>query len=149
MSWVGPSISGGSNSTESKAKKDESASYRCLVVDSGPIIKHTGFSKLFGIAEEYYTVPGVMNEIRDAKARQHLDQWPMDLIVKEPTTESINAVVKFSKLTGDYPSLSTVDLQVLALTLDLERDGCLSLDHIRSTPKRKIGLGPLENLGGK
>ena len=72
--WVGPSSSN-KNSNNSKNFQDETVKYRALVVDSGPIIKHTS-GKLFGKADVYYTVPGVMDEIRDAKARQSLEQWP-------------------------------------------------------------------------
>eukprot|EP00339_Tiarina_fusa_P021681 CAMPEP_0117066362 /NCGR_PEP_ID=MMETSP0472-20121206/46414_1 /TAXON_ID=693140 ORGANISM="Tiarina fusus, Strain LIS" /NCGR_SAMPLE_ID=MMETSP0472 /ASSEMBLY_ACC=CAM_ASM_000603 /LENGTH=645 /DNA_ID=CAMNT_0004787399 /DNA_START=125 /DNA_END=2062 /DNA_ORIENTATION=+ len=121
--------------------------YRCLVVDSGPIIKHAGIRNLFGKADAYITVPGVMDEIRDAKARAHLEQWPMELQVKSPSPESIQSVIAFSKQTGDYASLSKVDLEVLALALDLEREGCNNnLEHIRTSPKRMIGLGSIQSL---
>jgi RNA-binding protein NOB1 len=130
-----------------KSKSEEpQPQYHALVVDSGPIIKHTGFSNLFGKAHHYYTVPAVLDEIRDAKARSHLEQWPMELHLKEPSPESIQRVIAFAKQTGDYASLSKVDLQVLALCIDLEQEGCRTLDHVRTTPKRKIGLGNLQAL---
>ena len=123
--------------------------YRAMVIDSGPIIKHTATRNLYGKANLYYTTPAVVQEIRDAKARQSLEQLPFELLEKEPSPTSLEQVIAFSKQTGDYASLSTVDLQVLALCLDLEREGCPDLEHIRSTPKRMIGLGPIQNLNGE
>ena len=134
--------------TTSKDDKEEEQ-YRCLVVDSGPIIKHTGISALFGKAQMYYTVPGVMDEIRDSKARAHLEQWPMELHVKTPSPESIHEIISFSKQTGDYVALSKVDLEVLALVLDLEKEGCLAshtMNHIRTSAKRVVGLGNIQSL---
>lgn len=126
--------------------------YRAMVVDSGPIIKETNVAQWMGRAEHFYTVPAVIAEIRDAKARHQLQQqWIpiLDLKVKEPSASSVQRIIEFSKLTGDYPSLSSVDLQVLALVLDLEQEGCLCLDHLRTTPKRMIGLGAITTLQPK
>lgn len=120
-----------------------------MVVDSGPIIKETNVPQWMGRADFFYTVPAVIQEIRDAKARNQLQQQWIPLLglqVKEPSADSMQRIVEFSKLTGDYPSLSAVDLQVLALVLDLEREGCLSIEHLRTTPKRTIGLGPITSL---
>lgn len=141
--WVGPTTT-----TATSGKHKDAPMYRALVVDSGPIIKNTQM-KLFGKAEKYYTTPSVMAEIRDSKARSNLQQWPMELIVKECSPESLQRIATFSKQTGDYASLSKVDLQVLALVLDLEQEGCCGLEHVRTTPKRTIGLGTLQALNKK
>ena len=121
--------------------------YRALVVDSGPIIRLAGNSTLWNKAEKYYTVPAVLEEIRDAKARQHLASLPFELQARQPSQEGIQAIVSFSKKTGDYQSLSAVDIQVLALLYDLEREGCGDMNHIRSEPKRMLGVGKTTNLG--
>jgi RNA-binding protein NOB1 len=145
MSWVGPPSS-------SRGKDDDPATvqvYRALVVDSGPIIRQTGLTSLRGRALAYYTVPAVLAEIRDAKARTHLQQLPFELVPREPSAEGIAAVVEFSRQTGDYQSLSTVDLQVLGLLYDLEREGCggvHNMSHVRTTPKRKVGVGKIQSL---
>lgn len=141
-SWAGPS-------TMEASSSGPSIRYRAMVVDSGPIIKETNVAQWMGRAEFFYTVPAVIAEIRDAKARHQLQQqWIpiLDLKVKEPSASSVQRIIEFSKLTGDYPSLSSVDLQVLALVLDLEQEGCLCLDHLRTTPKRMIGLGAITTL---
>lgn len=39
--------------------------------------------------------------------------------------------------TGDYKSLSAVDLKVMALTYQLEKE-FVGLDHIKSAPERKV-----------
>mmetsp|Transcript_49289 Transcript_49289/g.55859 ORF Transcript_49289/g.55859 Transcript_49289/m.55859 type:complete len:403 (-) Transcript_49289:75-1283(-) len=128
--------------------------YYAMVIDSGPIIKQE-IQNLVGKATKYVTTSSVIHEIRDSKSRQYLTDRViplLDLQVKEPTEASIQQVIQFAKQTGDYASLSTVDLQVLALTIDLEKEGCSlgstsistsSFEHIRTTPKRKIGLGSI------
>lgn len=136
--------------TSKRVTPSPSSPYYAMVVDSGPIIKQD-VRNLMGKATTYVTTPSVLREIRDSKARQHLEHSVLpllDLKVREPSDKAIQDVIAFAKQTGDYAGLSTVDLQVLALTLDLEREGNLTngntnLDHIRTTPKRKIGLGSI------
>lgn len=128
---------------------DDESVYQCLVVDSGPIIRLTGMSSLWRTAKHFYTVPAVLQEIRDAKARQHLETLPFTLTSREASREGMQAVVEFARQTGDYNSLSSVDIQVLGLLYDLEREGCRGdMSHIRTTPKRTLGLGKIESLGG-
>ena len=119
--------------------------YRYLVVDSGPIIRLHGMTSLWRRAKQFYTVPAVLQEIRDAKARQHLDNLPFGLVTRDPSPEAIQAVVDFSRQTGDHQSLSAVDLQVLGLLYDLERDACGGdMSHVRKTPKKTVGVGKLK-----
>ena len=133
--WSGPSSTKASQDASSKQKPASPSSvpapattmdqqqqpprYHALVVDSGAIIKHSAFSTLHNAAESYYTVPAVLDEIRDAKAREHLDNLPFELQTRVPTAEAMKAMSDFSRLTGDYRSLSSVDMQVLALLYDL------------------------------
>lgn len=125
----------------------EDDTYRALVVDSGPIIRLTGLTSLRDRAKQYFTVPAVFQEIRDAKARQHLENLPFDLISREASPEGIQAVIEFARQTGDYNSLSSVDLQVLGLLYDLEREGCGGdMSHVRKIPKRRLGVGRIESL---
>jgi RNA-binding protein NOB1 len=138
------------NATTNNTNDDDDNVYQFLVVDSGPIIRLTGSSALWKRAKTFYTVPAALREIRDAKARHHLDQLPFDLIPKEPSAEGIRAIVQFAKQTGDYASLSAVDIQVLGLLYDLEREGCRGdVSHIRTKPKRMVGAGKVELLKGK
>ena len=114
-----PSPAGAKTQPESKEEVEEDKKYHALIVDSGAIIKHSGFSTLHNSASKYCTTQGVIDEIRDSKARHHLDSLPFQLDVREPSPDGIAKVVEFSKKTGDYASLSIVDLQVLALLYDL------------------------------
>jgi RNA-binding protein NOB1 len=128
--------------------------YYAMVIDSGPIIKQQGLQQLMtsNHALHYVTVPGVMAEIRDNKARQFLQHNLLFLLdsiqIKTPSAESMQAIVQFAKQTGDYPSLSMVDLQVLALAYEMEQEGCgcHNIRHVRTTPKRKVGLGNIQLL---
>ena len=152
MSWIGPdpgtsTASGASSSYDDRNDDTENENvYKFLVVDSGPIIRRTGLTTMRGKAKAYYTVPAVMQEIRDAKAREHLGTLPFELLTREPSKEATQAVIDFSKKTGDFQSLSVVDLQVLALVYDLEKEGCPDMSHIRTTPKRTVGIGKIETL---
>lgn len=124
--------------------------YRSLVIDSGPIIRLTGISSLREKAHSFFTVPEVLNEIRDAKARHHLQNLPFEIVTRDPSAASIQAVTDFARLTGDYRSLSRVDMLVLALVYELEKEGCGgSTEHIRSKPKRTCGVGKIELLNPK
>jgi RNA-binding protein NOB1 len=136
------------NDREMSSNSDEDV-YQYLVVDSGPIIRLTGLTTLWKKTKHFYTVPAVLQEIRDAKARTHLESLPFTLIPREASREGIHAVVAFARQTGDYNSLSSVDIQVLGLLYDLEREGCgRDMTHIRTTPKRTLGLGRIESLVG-
>lgn len=133
-------------STMNPSESDDSV-YRYLIVDSGPIIRRTALNSLWKKAEQFYTVPAVLQEIRDAKAREHLDSLPFELKAREPSKEAVQTVIDFARQTGDYQSLSAVDLQVLGLLYDLEKEGCNGvIDHIRRTPKRMVGVGKVEML---
>ena len=133
--------------TATAPTSDNNSKYRALVIDSGPIIKLTGISSLRDRADAFYTVPAVLGEIRDAKARQHLDTLPFVIETRDPSPASVQAVTEFARLTGDYQSLSSVDLIVLALCYELEQEGCGgAATHIRTTPKRTVGVGKVELL---
>lgn len=145
----------------------EEYEYYAIVLDSGPIIKQYDFGMLQNMisgnkASKYVTTASVIQEIRDYQSRQYLNTVViplLDLQIRQPTDTSIQQIIAFAKQTGDYSSLSTVDLHVLALTLDMEKEGCSTtsistskFDHIRTTPKRKIGLGtilPMQNKNTK
>ena len=156
-SWSSPGASSAGPSQDSKPKnkpkepKNKSSralkvngivpdeeKYHAVVVDSGAIIKHTGFSTLHNTAHRYITTQGVIDEIRDSKSRSHLESLPFELEVREPSANGLAKMVEFSKKTGDYASLSAVDMHILALLYDLEKEGCKTIAHIRAEPKRAL-----------
>ena len=52
----------------------------------------------------------------------------------EPSSEALEAIRKFAKLTGDLPALSAVDLRVLALAWMCEKEAKGGVGHLRTTP---------------
>ncbi|KAJ3362670.1 Nin1 binding protein [Allomyces javanicus] len=105
---------------------------RILVLDTAPLIKQI---PLYHVAERFITIPDVLNEVRDERAREYLMRLPFRIETRVPSEEALQAVSAFARKTGDFPSLSLVDLRVLALTwmLTKEEDG---IDAIRTEPRR-------------
>lgn len=90
-----------------------------LVLDATPLItQHV--STLQQFAKQFYTTPGVFNEIKDEHARRNLALWGESLVVRHPKNEFIKKVNDFAKLTGDSQVLSANDIHIIALTYELE-----------------------------
>lgn len=68
--------------------------------------------------------------------REMLANAPFELIYKDPTPESLKAVMDFSRKTGDFASLSAVDIRVLALTWTVENEVKGGVSHLRTEPMR-------------
>ncbi|KAI0053729.1 hypothetical protein FA95DRAFT_1481220 [Auriscalpium vulgare] len=100
----------------------EPLKYACktLVLDAGPLLS---LSPLRGLAETYVTVPQVLDELRDKRAREHFEQLALTtgvhVKIQSPDAASLAHVIQFAKKTGDYSVLSHPDLCVLALTYAL------------------------------
>ncbi|KAI5969775.1 nob1 [Candida margitis] len=92
---------------------------KTVVLDAGPLITQPA-TTLQQYAQEYYTTPGVHSELKDEYARQQLILWGDQLKIKQPSQGSIDKVIKFAKLTGDYSVLSVNDLHIIALAYELE-----------------------------
>lgn len=68
-----------------------------LVVDSGAIIKWAAATadsqadgtQLWQMAEQYYTIAEVVNELRDPVTRQRLSTLPIDLHILQPSPDAI------------------------------------------------------------
>lgn len=87
---------------------------------------------------DVYTLQEVVEEIRDEKARQFLQNLPYDLIIKSAihiNKEDIETVEEFSKETGDKNTLSTVDKLVIAFGLTLSREKS-EYDQVIKTPQK-------------
>lgn len=84
-----------------------------LVLDSGAIIKGVAMS-LTTKAQQFWTIPEVLAEIRDKRARASLAALPFRLETKEPSHEAMAFIVRFSQETGDFSTLSKTDLKVRA-----------------------------------
>uniref|UniRef100_A0A182PNJ0 RNA-binding protein NOB1 n=1 Tax=Anopheles epiroticus TaxID=199890 RepID=A0A182PNJ0_9DIPT len=108
--------------------------FQHLVVDTAAFVKNV---QLQNYAEECYTVPGVLAEIRNNRQMKRLAVLPYNLQVKDADPDVLAKVVAIAKKTGDYASLSLVDLQVIALTYELETIH-VGRDHLREEPMPAI-----------
>ncbi|EDV29769.1 uncharacterized protein TRIADDRAFT_4055, partial [Trichoplax adhaerens] len=106
----------------------------CIICDTGAFIKCDRLDK---IGKEIYTLTDVIGEIRDKVTREKLNVLPYEIKFREPKAESVLAVSRYAKKTGDFSSLSAVDIRVMALTYQLytERGG---KDIIASKPAKLI-----------
>uniref|UniRef100_A0A2M4BNY2 RNA-binding protein NOB1 n=1 Tax=Anopheles marajoara TaxID=58244 RepID=A0A2M4BNY2_9DIPT len=113
-----------------------SSKFEHLVVDTTAFIKNV---QLQTIAENCYTVQGVLDEIRNDRQLKALAVLPYSLRVKEPDPDVLAKVVAFAKKTGDFASLSMVDLKVIALTYELETIH-VGKEHLREEPKAAVTI---------
>ncbi|KAI9032769.1 Nin one binding Zn-ribbon like-domain-containing protein [Phycomyces nitens] len=115
----------------------EDPKIKTLIIDTNAIVN--GLS-LRSLAEEFYTCPEVMAEVRSSHSRDFLTRLPFEILIEQPSEESMKAVVEFSKKTGDYASLSIPDLKVLALahTFAMKAPGH---EDIRSEPLKTRPTG--------
>ncbi|KIJ69972.1 hypothetical protein HYDPIDRAFT_77681 [Hydnomerulius pinastri MD-312] len=114
---------------------------RCkyLVLDSGPLLS---LSPLRGLAETYLTVPQVLDELKDKRAREHFEKLGLStgvrVNVQNPDPASLSQVIQFAKKTGDYAVLSHADICVLALTHSLHEQEKALLQKQREEASRII-----------
>lgn len=78
-------------------------------------------------------MPEVVNEIKNKRQLKRLCVLPYDLTIDEPSPDSVRHVIAFAKKTGDYLSLSSADIKVLALTYQLEKE-LVGTAHLRTEP---------------
>lgn len=117
-----------------------------LILDTGPLIKNVvSISTIINSAEELFTTPAIISEIRDEATRMRVQTTLMPFLkVRNPSPASYDAVIAFSKKTGDHAVLSRQDLGILALAYEIycERNG--GDWGLRSVPKGPIKLRPEE-----
>ncbi|XP_030831106.1 RNA-binding protein NOB1 [Strongylocentrotus purpuratus] len=89
------------------------------------------------VAENVHTLRAVVNEIRDKATRQLLAVLPYEIKFREPSTECIQIVSDFARKTGDYQSLSAVDIRVIALAYQLTKE-YVGVDGLKKQPETKI-----------
>ncbi|EFX01577.1 proteasome maturation ans ribosome synthesis protein [Grosmannia clavigera kw1407] len=111
----------------------------CLVVDTGPIIQNDPtVSTLLSQADELYTIPSVIEEIRDEVTRTRVETTLLPFLkLRSPKPESIKFVSDFARRTGDLEVLSRPDIHLLALTYELELENNGGDWRLRKTPAQK------------
>ncbi|AMD19139.1 HBR238Wp [Eremothecium sinecaudum] len=120
---------------------------KAIVLDASPLI--TGdFSEYLNCTKSFYTTPSVYNEIKDEAARKKIEiLGSYNFTVKQPAPEYIKIVREFAKLTGDSTVLSVNDIDILALTYQLEvecNDG-RNLNWEPGTVPEKEKIAPAAN----
>ena len=119
-------------------------SVRKVVLDSGAIIKG---GRLEGLGDKFWTIKEVLGEVRDSNARAVLDTLAVELEVREVDPSALAVVTQFAKLTGDHQRLSAVDLRVMALTYQLEKQ-FHGTAHLNSRPRPATAAPPKAPAGG-
>ncbi|KAH8303466.1 hypothetical protein KR059_011453 [Drosophila kikkawai] len=109
---------------------ETSGKIKFLVADTTAFINAVPLNEY---AEQVLTVPEVVAEVRNKRQIRRLCVLPFDLQVREPRPESVKHCVEFAKRTGDYASLSGIDLKVISLTYELEAD-TVGTAHLRTEP---------------
>ncbi|KAI9253613.1 Dopey, N-terminal-domain-containing protein [Sporodiniella umbellata] len=129
--------------SESPVTESSKSTLKCIVIDTNAIINGTSLRLL---AEEFYTCPEVLAEVRSAHSKEYLERLPFELKLMNPTEESMKTVIEFSKKTGDYGVLSVPDLKVLALTHTLEKrengDANIRLEPLVTRPSGALPNAP-------
>ncbi|KAH8731810.1 Nin one binding Zn-ribbon like-domain-containing protein [Phaeosphaeriaceae sp. PMI808] len=121
-----------------------------LILDAGPLINNAvSISTIINSAEQIWTTPAIISEIRDEATRSRLETTLRPFLrIKNPSPASYDAVVAFSKKTGDHAVLSRQDLGILALAYEVhcERNG--GPWGLREAPKQpvKTRLGEEEKI---
>ncbi|XP_018013654.1 RNA-binding protein NOB1 isoform X2 [Hyalella azteca] len=105
-----------------------------LVVDSGAFIQK---QPLWEHAEELYTVPEVLAEIKDKQTSQFIESFPVKVNFCQPQPASLKFISTFSKKSGDFHVLSLTDLKLLALTHEL---------HVKENGSSNLRLEPLKRI---
>ncbi|KAH7396283.1 Nin one binding Zn-ribbon like-domain-containing protein [Pyrenochaeta sp. MPI-SDFR-AT-0127] len=117
-----------------------------LVIDTGPLINNAvSISTIINSAEELFTTPAILSEIRDEATRSRVQTTLMPFLkIRNPSPASYDAVIAFSKKTGDHAVLSRQDLGILALAYEVhcERNG--GDWGLRDAPKQPIKRRPGE-----
>lgn len=125
--------------------------FHCIVLDAGPIIKNEpSVSTLLGQAEEIYTVPAVIEEIRDATTRARVETTLLPFLkLRSPRPASLKVISDFARKTGDLEVLSKPDIQIMALAYELECERNHGDWRLRSVPgqKRINGAPPASLMG--
>jgi RNA-binding protein NOB1 len=124
-----------------------------LVLDTGPLIKNDPpVDVLRARAEHLYTLPSIIPEIRDAATRSRVETTLMPFVtLRSPKPQSVRFITDFARRTGDLEVLSRPDIEVLALTYELECERNGGDWRLRNTPGQKTlnGKSPRQEEASK
>ncbi|KAI1814526.1 D-site 20S pre-rRNA nuclease [Poronia punctata] len=114
-----------------------------LILDAGPLIKNDPpVSTLLAQANELYTIPSVISEIRDPATRSRVETTLLPFVkLRSPRPASIKFVTDFARRTGDLEVLSKPDIHLMALAYELECELNGGDWRLRNTPGQKTVNG--------
>lgn len=110
-----------------------------LVIDAGNIIKNEPpVSTLIAQSEALYTIPAVIGEIKDASTRARVETTLLPFLTqRQPRSASVKIISDFARKTGDLEVLSRTDIQLMALSYELECERNGGDWRLRSVPGQK------------
>lgn len=104
-------------------RSDRIRDKKCAVVDTSAFLLNNALRYL----QDYYcfTVPKVIDEVKTLRHRAYVEVLldSKALNVMEVAEDCLKEVVEAAKKSGDISSLSEADLELLALALQLKRQG--------------------------
>ena len=115
------SSSATASSSSSASSTSASTSVTHLILDTGAFISGQVLTT-YGPHCTYITLPAVKAELRDPVSQHRFSTFPFPLTLRTPPAEAIAAVSAFAAQTGDRRSLSAVDVSVLAMAWQVERE---------------------------
>lgn len=120
-------------------------SIHSLVLDANPLLRNDPpISTLLAQSRNLYTVPAVIEEIRDQAARTRIQTTVLPFLsLRTPKVASVKLITDFARRTGDLEVLSRPDLQILALAYELEVERNEGDWRLRSTPGQARTNGPI------
>jgi RNA-binding protein NOB1 len=131
---------------------DTTKAIHSLILDAGPIIKNDPpASTLLSQAEILYTIPAIIEEIRDATTRFRVESTLKPfLTLRSPRSASIKVITDFARRTGDLEVLSRPDIHLMALAYELECERNHGDWRLRSIPgQKRLNGAPPTSLNGE
>ncbi len=95
-----------------------------------------------------FTIPAIINEIRDAGTRARVENTLLPfLTLRSPKPASVKIMSDFARMTGDLEVLSRPDIHLMALAYELECERNHGDWRLRSVPgQKRLNGAPPESL---
>jgi len=90
---------------------------KSIIVDTNYFINHASELRQLATSNKLLTTHSVISEILDHKTQEIMPIYFPDLEKLTPEVKYTNTVAKFAKKTGDFVSLSSVDLELIGLVV--------------------------------
>ena len=119
-----------------------------LILDTSAIVKDN--TSLLDQAEAIFTTPAVIAELRDKATRERVETTLLPFITQRlPSPESVKIVQEFARRTGDLGVLSRTDIELLALTREIECERLGGDWRLKNAPGQRRINGPPPKTPGE